>query len=486
MLIAVISVAALDLADARPARVAASSFIAIPVTLALTLLVFYLYGYTLNRITLFALIFSIGILVDDAIVVVENIVRHYALPENRERPLLRGRRRAVDEVGNPTILATFDGDRRDSADGLRRRPDGSLHAADSGRRLGGDGVLAGRRVHRDAVGRRPTAGQRRPSTRQCEREDRLTRLYRRVMGRLLATAPLRAAGSWRRGRVLLLGSMALVCLGFVKVKMLPFDNKSEFQVIVDMPEGTHAGRDGARRRASSARRTSQKQPEVINLQTYAGTASPYNFNGLVRHYFLRRGPNVADIQVNLVGKDERRQQSHEIAKRVREHFDPIAARFGARVKVAEVPPGPPVLQTLVAEVYGPTQNGASRSRGRCATSSSKTDGVVDVDWYVEDDQPKYRIRRRQREGRAATASPTDDVARTLRMACAGRCRPGCCTTRGERRRADRPAPGARLAFRSRTTAESEARRARRQSGRARRDCARRERRSRTRASITRT
>ena len=157
---------------------------------------------------------------------------------------------------------------------------------------------------------------------------------------------------------------------------------------------------------------------MVNLQTYAGIASPYNFNGLVRHYFLRRGPNVADIQVNLVGKAERKLQSHDIAKHVREQLTPVARRFGARIKVAEVPPGPPVLETLVAEVYGPAQDGRIEIARQIRNIFEKTAGVVDVDWYVEDDQPKYRIRL-DREKAALNGISDEDVARVLRLACAG-------------------------------------------------------------------
>ena len=188
------------------------------------------------------------------------------------------------------------------------------------------------------------------------------------MGSLLHRAVLR--WSFVGGVVvLLLASVSLVYFGFVKVKMLPFDNKSEFQVIVDMPNGTTL-EETARVTQLLAEET-QKQPEVVNVQTYVGTASPYNFNGLVRHYYLRRGPNVADIQVNLLPKGERDLQSHEIAKQVRQRIEPIARRYGARIKVAEVPPGPPVLETLVAEVYGPAHGWTgSPWRGASAICSS--------------------------------------------------------------------------------------------------------------------
>src|ERR1035438_8453394 len=183
-----------------------------------------------------------------------------------------------------------------------------------------------------------------------EREDALTRLHRRVMGALLHRAPLRW-GFLAMVVVLLLGSMSLVYVGFVKVKMLPFDNKSEFQVIVDMPTGTTL--EQTARVTEALAREARKQPELIDLETYVGAASPYNFNGLVRHYYLRHGANMADIQVNLLPKGGRKLQSHEIAKQVRQRLQPVADGFGARIKVAEVPPGPPVLETLVAEVYGP-------------------------------------------------------------------------------------------------------------------------------------
>jgi multidrug efflux pump subunit AcrB len=189
--------------------------------------------------------------------------------------------------------------------------------------------------------------------------------------------------------LLLSGALSLVALRAVRVKMLPFDNKSEFQVIVDMPEGTTLEQTTA-----TAREIAEyihTVPEVHDYQIYAGTAAPYNFNGLVRHYFLRQGPNVADIQVNLASKEERTAQSHEIARRVRPRIQEIASRFNARIKVAEAPPGPPVLQTLVAEIYGPDYNRQIEVARRIRDVFSSTAGVVDVDWYVEDDQPLYKV-----------------------------------------------------------------------------------------------
>ena len=189
--------------------------------------------------------------------------------------------------------------------------------------------------------------------------------------------------------LLLLLSASLVYIGFVKVKMLPFDNKSEFQVIVDMPDGTTL--EETERVTTALANAALEQPEVVNLQTYAGTSSPYNFNGSVRHYYLRRGSNHADIQINLLSKTDRDLQSHAIAKQMRQRLLPIAEQFGARIKVAEVPPGPPVLQTLVAEVYGPSSETRIALARQIRDLWLRTDGVVDVDWYVEDDQPKYAL-----------------------------------------------------------------------------------------------
>jgi multidrug efflux pump subunit AcrB len=248
-----------------------------------------------------------------------------------------------------------------------------------------------------------------------EREDFVTRVYRRVMGAILHHAPLR--WGFLGGVVfLLLGACSLFYFQFVKVKMLPFDNKSEFQVIVDMPNGTTLEENA--RVAGELATATLGQPEVVNLQTYVGTASPFNFNGLVRHYYLRSGSNVADIQVNLLGKGDRKLQSHEIAKQVRNRLMPIANRFGARIKVAEVPPGPPVLQTLVAEVYGPAQDGRIRIARQIRDLWKRTDGVVDVDWYVEDDQPMYRLLV-DKEKAALNGISEDEIARTMQLASAG-------------------------------------------------------------------
>lgn len=413
MLIAVLSVSVL-IAVTLGFRESLIVFTAIPVTLALTLTVFYLYGYTLNRITLFALIFSIGILVDDAIVVVENIVRHWRLPANQGRPPFEVAIEAVDEVGNPTILATltvvgailpmaFVGGLMGPY--MRPIPIGASAA------MVFSLLVAFMVTPWAAVRILKSSGTHHAG----EREAFLTRLYRQVMGSLLHRPLIR--WSFLGGVVvLLLASVSLFYIGFVKVKMLPFDNKSEFQVIVDMPNGTTL--EQTARVTQLLAEETEKQREVVNVETYAGTASPYNFNGLVRHYYLRRGPNIADIQVNLLPKGKRDLQSHEIAKQVRARIEPIAEQYGARIKVAEVPPGPPVLETLVAEVYGPSLDGRIALARQMRDLFKRTDGVVDVDWYVEDDQTKYRLIVDQ-EKAALNGISEDDVARAMQVRSAG-------------------------------------------------------------------
>ncbi|MCF7788706.1 MAG: efflux RND transporter permease subunit [Prosthecobacter sp.] len=377
--------------------------VAIPATLALTLLIFYLYGFTLNRITLFALIFSIGILVDDAIVVVENIVRHFHLPQNKGRDWSKIAVEAVGEVGNPTILATFaviaavlpmafvgglmGPYMRPIPIGASAAMFWSLLIAFIVTPWASIRILRwGGKYSKLTEGVAVEDGHKHLASEHAE--DFFTKLYRRMMG------PLIHHTGWRWMflvgiTVLLLLSMATVGLGWVKVKMLPFDNKSEFQFILNMPEGTSLEQTTAVAREMAA--AIRSEPEVTDYQIYAGVASPYNFNGLVRHYFMRRGANVADIQVNLVGKHERKAQSHDIAKRVRPAVAAIAARYGARVAIAEVPPGPPVLQTLVAEIYGPNEADRLKLAEAVKNIFKSTPGVVDVDWYIEADQQKARF-----------------------------------------------------------------------------------------------
>jgi len=364
--------------------------LAIPVTLALTLAIFYLYGYTLNRVTLFALIFSIGILVDDAIVVVENIVRHFRLPENRGRPLAQVAVEAVDEVGNPTILATFTVIaailpmafvRGLMGPYMRPIPVGASAAMLFS--------LAVAFVISPWAALRLLRHYARNSGKEHVTEGWMTRRYRRIMEPLIASGRRRIM--FLAGIVLLLlAACALVPFKLVHVKMLPFDNKSEFQVIVDMPDGTTL--EQTTRVAQELAHNLAKQSEVLNYQIYSGIAGPYNFNGLVRHYFLRGQPNQADIQVNLLSRHERSVQSHEIARRMRPGLQKIAQQFGARIKLSEVPPGPPVLQTLVAEVYGPDYKTQTELAAKVKEIFKNTPGVVDVDWYVEDPQTKYDMK----------------------------------------------------------------------------------------------
>ncbi len=406
--------------------------VAIPSTLALTLLVFYLIGYTLNRITLFALIFSIGILVDDAIVVVENIVRHRDLPEHRGKRLASIAVAAVAEVGNPTVLATlaviaailpmaFVGGLMGPY--MRPIPVGATAAMVFSlvvafmvtpwaavrmlrARGHGHGAAEAGHGHAEASG----------SAHAHVKEDAITRGYRWFVGRLVTR------GVWRWGflisiAALLAGAIMLVPQSAVKVKMLPFDNKSEFQVILNMPEDSSLERTVQVARELAAR--VREEPEVTDYQVYAGIASPFNFNGLVRHYYLRRGPSVADLQVNLLAKGERKAQSHDIAKRVRPALAAIAARYGGRIEVAEVPPGPPVLQTLVAEVYAPDSAVRMRLAETVRRLFERTDGVVDVDWYVEEDHPKDRLVL-NKEKAALHGLSEELIASTLRTAVSGR------------------------------------------------------------------
>jgi len=413
------------------------------VTLALTLVVFYFYGYTLNRVTLFALIFSIGILVDDAIVVVENIVRHYHLPENKGRPVIDIAVEAVDEVGNPTLLATaaviaailpMAFVRGLMGPYMRPIPVGASAAMifsvaisfvvtpwAAYRLLKPNTQHAPKRSWNPLrrFSRRKASAAADTVTPAAEMhghsEGWMDRLYRRIM-RPLVTVPFFRYGFLGTVVVLLLAACSLVPLTRVLVKMLPFDNKSEFQVMVDMPESSTLERTAAVTREIADYLATV--PEVANFQTYVGTASPYNFNGLVRHCFLRRSPNAADIQVNLAPKDDRSAQGHAIAKRVRPPIDAIAVKYGARVKIAEVPPGPPVLQTLVAEIYGPDYARQMEVAQQIQTIFENTEGVVDVDSYMEDDQKKYELVVDQ-EKAALNGVSVDQVSSTLQIALRG-------------------------------------------------------------------
>ena len=350
--------------------------LAVPVTLALTLAIFYFLGYTLNRVTLFALIFSIGILVDDAIVVVENIHRHMHLPGPRKN-FARVVVEAVDEVGNPTILATFAVVaailpmafvRGLMGPYMRPIPVGaslamlfSLVIAFVISPWAALNIFK-KEAHLpelDESGLHPADVDTAPPEPLSDSPDDnletapetvVSRLYRKVMRALLFNVPVRLA-FFGGVLVLLVGAMSMVGFGVVKVKMLPFDNKSEFQVQLDLPAGTP--KENALAVGQSVARRLLQEPEVKDVQVYSGVAAPFTFVGMVRHSFLREGPEMVDLQVNLVGKGERKAQSHAIATRLRPALEAITVPVGARMKIVEIPPGPPVMDTMVAEIYGP-------------------------------------------------------------------------------------------------------------------------------------
>ncbi len=363
-------------------------FASVPVTFALTLFVYYLFGYTLNRITLFALVFVTGIVVDDSIIIVENMHRHFKM---KRLPFLQAAITSIDEVGNPTILATFT---VIAAVLPMAFVSGLMGPYMSPMPIGAAMAmmfsllvaliispwLAFRLLKNDPHGQ--------GNGHYRLEETAIYRWYARAIVPLIESPKKRWIFLGGVSALLLLSTL-LLAFRLVPVKMLPFDNKNEFQVIVDTPEGTTLERTAAVTREIAL--FLRKQPEVVDFQLYAGTAGPMNFNGLVRHYDLRRGSNVADIQVNLLPKGERDPQSHDIAKRIRPGVEQIARRFGARVKIAEVPPGPPVLSTLVAEVYGPDGERRTELARRIRQIFEETDGVVDVDWLVEDAQPKYAV-----------------------------------------------------------------------------------------------
>jgi multidrug efflux pump subunit AcrB len=398
--------------------------VVIPVTLALTLAASYFFGYTLNRVSLFALVFSIGILVDDAIVVVENIHRHFKMKWAGPRLTTVY---AVDEVGNPTILATFAiisallplAFVRGLMGPYMRPIPINASAAMMFSLMVAFTIspwLAYRLFRKefkseeeDIPGREP------PEEDEGVEEGRVSRLYsffmrpliRRRLARYLFLAGV--AG-------LLALAMVTVLVGFTTVKMLPHDNKSELQVVIDAPEGfTLEETNAAAREIAGLFRT---MPEVTDYQVYAGTSAPFNFNGLVRHYFLRSGSNVADIQVNFVHKEKRKDKSHDLAKRVRDMVLPVAQGLGVDVKITEIPPGPPVMSTLVAEIYGPTLDGRLEVANEVKEVFAATDGVVDVDWEVE--APGRRLEVIVDRDKAMRAGVTSEqVVRTLRVALDG-------------------------------------------------------------------
>ncbi len=397
---------------------------AVVLTLAATLFASWAMGFTLNRVSLFALIFSIGILVDDAIVVVENIHRHMAQGGKTLREAIPP---AVDEVGGPTILATFTVIAAlmpmafvSGLMGPYMRPIPinasvgmllSLMIA-----LVVTPWLSLRLLRRHAPAGEAAANGHGHA--EGSMAVRLHRVFERAM-----TPFLVADGGARRRRLLFVAMAALVALAaslvvfrLVVLKMLPFDNKSELQLVVDMPEGRTLEDTSAL--LAELAGVLDRTPEVLHYQGYAGTAAPINFNGLVRQYYLREGANVGDLQVNLVDRHARRRKSHDIAVALRPQVAAIGRRHGASVKVVEVPPGPPVLSPIVAELYGPDYARLRRIGRALEQRFLATDGIVDVDSSVEADAAREVLAiDRARAARLGVSQA--DIAQTIAAGLSG-------------------------------------------------------------------
>lgn len=365
-------------------------FLSVPLTFALTLFSYYMLDYTLNRITLFALVFVVGIVVDDSIIIAENMHRHF---KSKRLPFAQAAIYAINEVGNPTILATFT---VIAAILPMAFVSGMMGPYMSPMPIGASiAMMLSLFV---ALTVTPYLGyhllkekdEKEGDDHQPEEHGSgwIYKVYNKIEKPFLESNTKR----WVMlgiTIVLLFGSMAMFFTKSVVVKMLPFDNKNEFQVVIDMPEGTTLERTAAV--TTEIAQYLSTVPEVVNYQTYAGTSAPITFNGLVRHYDLRGGSNMADIQINLLHKEDRSDDSHSIASRVRPKVQEIANRFGANVKIVEVPPGPPVLSTLVAEVYGPDYKEQIKVAKQVKTILENTQDVVDVDWNVEAGQTEYKL-----------------------------------------------------------------------------------------------
>jgi multidrug efflux pump subunit AcrB len=365
-------------------------FLSVPITFALTLLSYYMLDYTLNRITLFALVFVTGIVVDDSIIIAENMHRHFKM---KRLPFKQAALYAINEVGNPTILATF----TVIASVLPMAfVSGLMGPYMSPMPIGASiamilslfvaltitpylGFIFLREKDKKGV---------KEKIEKPLEETLIYRMYAKFEKPLIENRKKR----WvflGTTFLLLMGSMMLFFTKSVAVKMLPFDNKNEFQVVIDMPEGTTLERTAAV--TQEIAQYLSEQNEVINYQSYVGTSAPITFNGLVRHYDLRGGSNVADIQINLTDKKDRKIQSHAIASGYRSEIQKIAKRYNANAKVVEVPPGPPVLSTIVAEIYGPNYDTQIDIANQLKNILRNTDDVVDVDWMVEADQVEYEF-----------------------------------------------------------------------------------------------
>ena len=363
-------------------------FFSVPLTFALTLFAYYMLGYTLNRITLFALVFVVGIVVDDSIIIAENMHRHFHL---KKLPFKQAAIFAINEVGNPTILATFT---VIAAILPMAFVSGMMGPYMSPMPIGASiAMLLSLFV---ALTITPYLGFHLLKVKDSEehKEEQgletgfIYKIYKKIEQPLLDNGKKR----WTMlgiTSVLLMISMFAFAAKWVAVKMLPFDNKNEVQVVIDMPEGTTLERTSAV--TQDIAQYLKTVPEVVNYQSYIGSASPITFNGLVRHYDMHGSSNTADIQVNLLHKEDRNKQSHDIAKVIRPEIHKIAKKYGANVKIVEVPPGPPVLSTIVAEVYGPDYETQVKIADEVQKILINTDDVVDVDWMVETPQKEFKI-----------------------------------------------------------------------------------------------
>lgn len=367
-------------------------FLSVPVTFALTLFLYYMFGYTLNRITLFALVFVTGIVVDDSIIVAENMHRHFKM---RKLPFKQAAIASINEVGNPTILATFT---VISAVLPMAFVSGLMGPYMSPMPIGASLamifslivalVITPWLAYKLLPHVKPETDESGVEKAYRLEDTRIYKWYSKTMQPLLDNVSYR----WMfigGVTVMLLASTLLFVFRMVEVKMLPFDNKNEVQLIIDMPEGATLERTNAVAREVGI--SLKELPELKDYQIYSGTNAPINFNGLVRHYDLRGSSNIADIQLNLVDKGERSDQSHDIAKRIRPVVQKVGEKYNANIKVVEVPPGPPVLSTLVAEIYGPDSDERVRVAGEVMDIFEEMEGVVDVDWMREAPQTKYRL-----------------------------------------------------------------------------------------------
>lgn len=392
-------------------------FLSVPVTFAMTLLSYYLMDYTLNRITLFALVFITGIVVDDSIIVAENMHRHFKM---RRLPFRQAAIYAINEVGNPTILATFT---VIAAVLPMAFVSGLMGPYMSPMPIGASiammlslvvaltltpylgYIFLREKAKRNEINKTPQ---------QLEQKG-IYKIYYKVINPMLTSQRKR----WTFMIVLaitLLGSMFLFYTKGVAVKMLPFDNKNEFQVVIDMPEGTTLEKTNVV--AKEVGQYLSQQKYVRNYQSYVGTAGPISFNGLVRHYDLRSGENVADIQVNLLDKKKRSTQSHDIVKKMRPDIIKIGKKYNANIKLVEIPPGPPVLSTIVAEVYGPDYEQQIQVARQVKILMDSTRDVVDVDWMVEEDLPSLYFEVDKEKAMRNGVAPAQAVA-TMNAALTG-------------------------------------------------------------------